>query len=96
MPVKARSIEDIRRKLRALTAVLSDPAATAPERANAAGLKARLEQRLGHGDAREGQWTSIMFRLGRGVKEMTSPAPRRDWTDHAFRFGRVLRRTFKG
>jgi hypothetical protein len=86
----------IRRKLRALSAVLSDRAATEPERANAEGLKARLEKQLGQEATPEGNWTGIMFRLGRGVKEITSPpSPKGDWTDHAFRLGRMLRRGFK-
>jgi hypothetical protein len=89
--------EDIRRKLRALTAVSADPSATEPERANAEGLKLRLEKRLGQEATPEGRWTGIMFRLGRGVKELTAPppSPKGDWTDHAFRLGRMLRRGFK-
>jgi hypothetical protein len=104
MPISenARSAEAIRRKLRALGAVLLDPASTAPERANAEGLKARLEKRLGQqatpeGKTPEGKWTGMMFRLGRGVKDITSPpSPTGDWTDHAFRLGRMIRRSFKG
>jgi hypothetical protein len=96
MSDNARSVENIRRKLRALTAVILDPAATEPERANAEDLKARLEKRLGQQATSQGKWTDIMFRLGRGVKEMTSPpAAKGNWTDHAFRFGRMLRRGFK-
>jgi hypothetical protein len=92
----AKSVEAIRRKLRALSAVFLDPAATEHEKANAKGLKGRLEERLSLETTREGAWTNIMFRLGRSVKEMTSkPAPERDWTDHAFRLGRMLRRGFK-
>jgi hypothetical protein len=88
--------EAIRRKLRALTAVLLDPAATEPERTNAEGLKVRLEKRLAEEATPERKWTDIMFRLGRGVKEITSqPAPKGDWTDHAFRLGRMLRKGFK-
>ena len=104
MPISenANSAEAIRRKLRALRAVLLDPAATGPERANAEGLKARLEKRLGQqatpgGKTPEGKWTGIMFRLGRGVRDITSPpSPTGDWTDHAFRLGRMIRRSFKG
>jgi hypothetical protein len=106
MPISenASSADAIRRKLRALRAVLLDPAATGPERANAEGLKARLEQRLRQeatpeGKTPEGKWTGIMFRLGRGVKETASPpSPKGDWTDHAFRLGRMsrmIRRGFK-
>jgi hypothetical protein len=93
---KASSSEAIRRKLRALTAVLLDPAATEPERANAEGLKVRLEKQLTQEATAEGNWPSIMFRLGRRVKEITSqPSPKGDWTDHAFRLGRILRKGFK-
>jgi squalene cyclase len=98
MPIteNASSTEAIRRKLRALTAVRLDPAATEPERANAEGLKARLEKQLTEEATPEGKWTGIMFRLGRGVKEITSqPSPKGDWTDHAFRLGRMLRKGFK-
>src|SRR5215470_15699165 len=102
MPMRenANSAEAIRRKLRALRAVLLDPAATGPERANAEGLKTRLEQRLGQeatpeGKTPEGKWTGIMFRLGRGVRDITSPpSPTGDWTDHAFRLGRMIRKSF--
>jgi hypothetical protein len=110
MPLGERSAEDIRRKLRALTAVFLDPAATEPEKANAEELKIRLENRLKQeapsqapaapqGDAapRDENWTeNIMFRLGRGVKEITSPPSQKgDWTDHAFRLGRMVRKGFK-
>jgi hypothetical protein len=92
----ASSSEAIRRKLRALTAVLLDPAATGPERANAQGLKIRLEKQLTEEATPEGKWGDIMFRLGRRVKEVTSqPSPNGDWTDHAFRLGRMLRKNFK-
>jgi hypothetical protein len=98
MPIseKARSVEAIHRKLRALSAVFLDPAATEHEKANAKGLKGRLEKQLSPEATPEWAWTDIMFRLGRGVKEMTSPpSPKGDWTDHAFRLGRMLRRGFK-
>jgi hypothetical protein len=86
-----RSAAAIHRKLRALGAVLLDPAASEHEKANAKRLKERLEDRLGQDATPEGAWTGIMFRLGRGVKEITSPSsPTGDWTDHAFRFGRML------
>jgi hypothetical protein len=103
MPVSgnASPTEAIRRKLRALTAVLQDRAATAPERANAERLKVRLEKQLAE-EARpeekipESKWTDMMFWLGRGVKEMGSqPSRKGDWTDHAFRLGRMLRKGFK-
>ena len=92
----ASSSEAIRRKLRALSAVLLDPAATEPERANAEGLKARLEKQLKEETTPEATWAGIMFRLGRRVKEITSqPSAKGDWTDHAFRLGRMLRKGLK-
>jgi hypothetical protein len=109
MPISesARSAAAIHRKLRALAAVFSDPAATEHEKANAERLKGRLEKQLteeatpeGAAEATpegaEGAWTGLMFRLGKGVKEITSaPSPKGDWTDHAFRLGRMLRKGFK-
>ena len=84
----ARSPGAIDRKLRALTAVFLDPAATESEKANAETLKARLKQRLSPEAAPEVGWTDIMFRLGRGVKAVKSmPSPTGSWTDHAFRLG---------
>ena len=99
----AWSAEAIRRKLRAIAAMLSDPAATEHERASAEALRMRLEGQLKippegqlKKEAMPGTWTDIMFRLGRGVKEMTSPpSPKGDWTDHAFRLGRMFRKGFK-
>jgi hypothetical protein len=106
MPISqsARSAAAIHRKLRGLAAVFLDPAATEHEKANAKELKERLEKQLGAQEtppgpetmAPEGKWTGMMFRLGQGVKEMTStPAPKGDWTDHAFRLGRMFRRGLK-
>jgi hypothetical protein len=97
MPISesARSAAAIHRKLRGLAAVFLDPAATEHEKANAERLKQRLEKQLGPEVAPpEGRWTGIMFRLGRGVKEIASPppSPKADWTDHAFRLGRLFRR----
>jgi hypothetical protein len=101
MPISenARSSEAIHRKLRAIAAVLLDPAATEHERTNAETLKIRLERQLRQEATPEGTWRDIMFRLGRAAKEIkqsTSPSsPKGDWTDHAFRLGRTLRRVFK-
>jgi len=98
MPISdnARSAAAIHRKLRGLAAMFADPAATEHEKANAKELKGRLEEQLGQEEKPEGTWTGLMFRLGQGVKEMTSPpSPKADWTDHAFRLGRLLRRGFK-
>jgi squalene cyclase len=92
MSGNASSTSAIHRKLRALTAVLLDRATTEHERANAEGLKMRLEEQL----RREATPGSIMFRLGRGVREIiTQPSPNGDWTDHAFRVGRMLRGRLK-
>ena len=93
----ARPAEAIHRKLRAIAAVLLDPAATEHERASAGALKIRLEKQLRQEAAPEGTWTDIMFRFGRAVKEIKQPprSLKSDWTDHAFRLGRTLRRGFK-
>jgi hypothetical protein len=99
MPISenVRSAAAIHRKMRALAAVLLDPAATEHERANAQRLKVGLEKQLRQEATPEGSWTSIMFQFGRGVREMTCPpSPKSDWTAHAFRLGRMLRRGFKG
>ena len=99
MPVNenARSAEAIHRKLQAIAAVLADPAATEHEKANAVSLKTRLERRLGQKDDSAGASTHILFRLGRAVREVRRPpsAPKGDWTDHAFRLGRMFRKGFK-
>lgn len=93
------SIADLRRKLRALTALAENVGATEHERASAKVLKARLEQRLKDAGAPAGDWTDNAFRLGRQLKEVrksVSPAsPKGDWTDHAFSLGKALRRGYK-
>jgi hypothetical protein len=96
----ARAAAAIHRKLRGLAALVSDPAATEHEKANAERLKTHLEEQLPQ-EPRPTEPTSsaawIMFRLGRGVKELTSPppSPKGDWTDHAYRLGRMFRRGLK-
>ncbi len=98
MPISesARAAAAIHRKLRALAAVFSDPAATEAEKANAERLKVRLEDQLNREAPPEGPWTGLMFRLGQGVRDITSaPAPKGDWTDHAFRLGRMFRKGLK-
>src|SRR6266851_9720787 len=93
------SLEGVRRKLRALAAVVEDPGATEHERANAEALKTRLEQRLREAGAPAGDWTDNAFRLGRWAKELrksaSSASPKGDWTDNAFRLGKALRRGYK-
>jgi hypothetical protein len=98
MPISesVRSAKAIRRKLRALTAVFLDPAANEHEKANAKLLKERLETQVSQEATAEGILAGIMFRLGRSVKEITSPPPPKgDWTDHVFRLGRMFRRGLK-
>lgn len=104
MPVSenAWSAEAIQRKLRAIAAVLLDPAATENERANAQTLKLRLQKQLGPEGISEGTWSDILFRLGRGVKQIkrmkqstAPPSPKGDWTDNAFRLGKLFRKGFK-
>lgn len=94
----ASSADALHRKLRAVTAVLEDPAATEHERANARALKARLEAQLRQAGRPEGDWTDIVFRVGRAIQEIKKstapPDPRGDWTDAAFRLGRAVRRGF--
>ena len=95
MPIieSVRTAAAIHRKLRGLAAVFSDQAATEHEKANAERLKPRLEEQLPPEPAPSAASTNIMFRLGRGVRGLTSPPPsaKGDWTDHAFRLGRMLR-----
>ena len=93
---KARFAAAIHRKLRGIAAVLLDPVATEHERTNAEELKLRLEKQLKPEATPEGTRLDIMFRLGRAVKEIKqSTSSNKDWTDHAFRLGRTLRRRFK-
>ena len=77
------------------TRLLADPAATAHERENAKALKLRLERQLRAHASQRQERTDVMFRFGRAIraiKQSTSaPAPKGDWTDHAFRLGRMLR-----
>jgi hypothetical protein len=93
------SVESVRRKLRALSAVAQDSGATEHERANAAALRARLKQRLKDAGAPAGDWSDHAFRLGRWAKTLRSSAsaegPKGDWTNEAFRLGRALRRGYK-
>jgi hypothetical protein len=101
MSEDARSAEAIHRKLRAIAAVLADPATTEHERANAQALKLSLEKQLSEEATSDetGTWTDVMFRLGRAAKEIKQSAsassPKGDWTDYAFRLGRTLRRGLK-
>jgi hypothetical protein len=93
------SVGALRRKLRALTAVTEDKGATEAERANAAALKTRLEQRLKEAGSPAGDWTDSAFRLGRWAKDMRKSAspesPKGDWTDNAHRLGKAVRQGYK-
>jgi len=93
------SVASVRRKLRAVAAIIADPAATEHERANARTLKARLEGRLREAGTPAGDWTDNAFRLGRWAKELrrsSSPAsPKGDWTENAHRLGKALRQGYK-
>jgi hypothetical protein len=92
------SVESLRRKLRAVAAVVEDPAATEHEKENAKVLKAHLQQRLREAGSPIGDWTDNVFRLGRWVKEIgksNSPElPKEDWADNARRLGKALRRGY--
>jgi hypothetical protein len=94
-----RSLEAVRRKLRAVGALLADRGATPHERVNAAAAKARLEQRLEAAGEPAGDWTDGVFRLGRlarNLEKSSAPrAPKGDWTDHPLRLGKALRRGYK-
>jgi hypothetical protein len=93
------SVASVRRKLRAVAAVIADPAATEHEKGNAQAVKARLERRLREAGAPAGDWTDHAFRLGKWAKELSqssSPtSPKEDWTDNAHRLGKALRRGYK-
>ena len=95
----AFSVEALRRKLRAVTGLLRDRAATDSEKANAEALKARLEGQLKDAGAPAGDWSDTAFRLGRKVGEISRtaapPVAKGDWTDNVFRAGRVLGRSLK-
>jgi hypothetical protein len=94
------SVEAVRRKLRALTAVIGDAGATEHERATAKALKAHLEHQLREAGSPAGDWTDNAFRLGRWANTMgksASPAsPKGNWTDNAHRLGKALGRGYKG
>jgi uncharacterized protein (DUF2461 family) len=93
------SIEALRRKLRAIVEIFHDPAATEHEKENAGALKERLEAQLRQAGAPKGDWSDVMFRLGRTARQFgksTSPdGPSGDWSDNAFRLGRTIRRALK-
>jgi hypothetical protein len=89
----------LHRKLQRLGAVLKDPSVTEHERANAEALKARVEASLRKAGVPKGDWTDILFRLGRTVQEMTkttAPPPSSSGASKiGFRLGRTLREGLK-
>jgi hypothetical protein len=93
------SVASVRRKLRAVAAIIGDPAATEHERSNAQAVKERLERRLRDAGAPAGDWTDTAFQLGRRAKELkqsSSPAsPKGGWTDNAHWLGKALRQGYK-
>jgi hypothetical protein len=94
-----KPVEAIHRKLRGLGAVVKDAAATEHERANAKALKTVLEKKLAQEGVPAGDWTDVVFRFGRTVREIktaTSPPPSTSSTSKiAFRLGRALRQGLK-
>ena len=93
----SRSLAALRRKLRALGAVARDPGATAPERANAAALKQRIEERLRRAGAPQGDWSDQAFRLGRWAKKTAAGRVPDEAavTDTARRLGKAFGRGYK-
>src|SRR3984893_17904570 len=63
------SVVNVRRKLRAMAAVIADPAATPHEKANAEVLKGRLERRLKEAGVPTGEWTDHAHRQGMAVRQ---------------------------
>jgi hypothetical protein len=90
---EAGAFAALRRKLRALSAVARDAGATPPERANAAALKRRLQQRLRDAGAPAGDWTDHAFRLGRKLKG--AQPGEADVTDQARRLGKAFGRAYR-
>jgi hypothetical protein len=92
--------ESVRRKLRALVAVMQDPGATAAERENAQRLKAGLTAKLEQQGTPEGDWSDAVFRFGRAlrrIKKSTAPPPSLSTgaAKFGFRLGRALRQVTK-
>jgi len=90
---EAGAFAALRRKLRALAAVARDAGVTPPERANAAALKQRLQQRLRDAGAPAGDWTDHAFRLGRKLKG--AQPGEADVTDQARRLGKAFGRAYR-
>jgi hypothetical protein len=93
-------IEDVRRKLRALVAVIHDEGATEAERATARRLRAGLKAKLVQQGVPEGDWSDKLFRAGRALRNAkTATAPpesvKGSGAKAAFRLGRALRNATK-
>jgi hypothetical protein len=93
-------MDAIRRKLRALGAVLDDSGVTEHERANALALKRNLEKKLKEEGAPNGDWTDVAFRTGRTIHHLktvtASPASITETSSRAaFRVGKLLENGFK-
>jgi hypothetical protein len=86
--------EAIHRKLRGLAAVIKDTAATGHERANAQAIKMRLEKKLVEEGVAKGDWTDVVFRLGRAAQEVKnatfSPASSGGTSKIAIQLGRTI------
>lgn len=92
--------EDVRRKLRALVAVIRDAGATEAERANARRLSAGLRAKLEEQGVPQGDWSDAVFRFGRSLrraKDATAPPASIEGgaAKAAFRLGRALRHAKK-
>lgn len=88
--------EDVRRKLRALVAVVRDAGATEAERATAGRLSAGLKAKLEEEGVPQGDWSDAVFRFGRSLrnaKAATRPPASLEGgaARAAFRLGRALR-----
>jgi hypothetical protein len=94
-----KPVEAIHRKLRSLSRVLKDAAVTEHERANAELLKARLERKLLEQGYPNGDWTDVVFRLGRKVREIkeetSSPSSSSGTSKIAFQLGRTFGKGLK-
>jgi hypothetical protein len=93
-------IEDVRRKLQGLVAVIQDAGATEHERANARRLKAGLQAKLEEKGVPAGDWSDAVFRFGRALRRAkTATAPpaaiKGGAEKAAFRLGRALRHAAK-
>lgn len=92
--------EDLRRKLRALVAIMRDESATEAERSTARRLRAALKGKLADQGVPEGDWSDAVFRFGRSLrnaKAATAPPDsiKGGAAKAAFRLGRALRQAAK-